>query len=205
MGRVVGWGSPLLLAALSLTHPIPAAQNVAESLAPVLVRWQAVHIAGLAVFPLVALGAYRLLPTEAAAERSVARLALAVFAISAAAFDSLVGLGTGSAVAIAGQDPAGAAFAQAYFTHRVVEPTFWIVYVGTAIGWLVGIGAVAVGLWRQRASTGAVALLIPAAALAIDHIPPFGVVAAIGLLGANLFVAFDRRRTAHLRSEPGLA
>ena len=63
-----------------------------------------------------------------------------------------------------------------------MEPTFWIIYVGRAIGWLVGLGAVGVGLWRRGES--AVALLIPAGAPAIDHIPPFGVVAALGRLGA---------------------
>jgi len=63
-----------------------------------------------------------------------------------------------------------------------VEPTFWIVYANAAIGWLVGLGAVGVGPWRRGESD--FALLIPAGALAIDHIPPFGAVAALGLLGA---------------------
>lgn len=205
MDRLVRWGAPLLLAALSVIHPLPDAHNVARSLAPVLARWQAVHLLQLAAFPLVALAAYRLLPTDATIERSVARIAFAVFAVSAAAYDSLAGLGTGSAVAIAGQDPARVAFVQDYFTHRVVEPTFLIVYTVTAIGWLAGIGAVAVGLWRRRTSWTALALLIPAAALTIDHIPPFGVVAAFGLLGATLLVTVGKRQATLLASQPGVA
>ena len=112
----------------------------------------------------------------------MARIAFSISGVAAAAHDSLAGVGTGSAVAVAGHDPAGVAFVQAYFTHRLVEPTFWIVYVGTAIGWLVGLGAVGVGPWRRGESD--VALLIPAGALAIDLIPPFGMETALGLLGA---------------------
>lgn len=195
--RAVRWGAPALLVVTSLAHPLPASNDVAGSLSSVLVRWQAVHILQLAVFPLVGLAAYLLLPAEASLERSVARISLSVFAISAAAFDSLVGLGTGNAVAISGHDPTRAAFVQDYFAHRLVEPTFWIVYVGTAAGWLVGLGAVGISLWRSRVY-GAAALLLPAAALAIDHIPPFGVVAAAGLLGASGFVAMRERRVGAL-------
>lgn len=205
MNRAVRWGAPLVIGVLSLLHPLPAAGDVAGSLTPVLVRWQAVHIFQLVAFPMVALAAYRLSPSGAATERSVARIAFSVFAVSAAAYDSLAGLGTGSAVAIAGQDPQRMAFVQDYFTHRVVEPTFWIVYAGTAIGWLVGIGAVALGIWRSGTSRAAVALLVPAAALSIDHIPPFGVVAALSLLGATWLVTVGGKQTAPLAGRPRAA
>ena len=205
MNRALRWGAPLGIGVLSLLHPLPAAGDVAGTLTPVLVRWQAVHILQLVAFPLVALAAYRLLPIGATTERSVARIAFSVFAVSAAAYDSLAGLGTGSAVAIAGHDPERMAFVQDYFTHRVVEPTFWIVYVGTAIGWLIGIGAVALGIWRSRSSWGAVALLVPAGALGIDHIPPYGVVAALGLLGATWLLTVRGKQTTLWAGRPRAA
>lgn len=191
---LVRWGAPVALVALSLAHPIPAGKDVAGSLSPVLVRWQTVHIVQLAVFPLVALAAYRLLPIAAAGERQVARIAFSTFAIAAAAYDSLAGLGTGSVVAVAGHDPARAPFVNDYFAHRVVEPTFMIVYLVTGISWLAGMAAVGLGLRRQGESWAMVGLLVPACALAIDHIPPFGVVAMLGLLAVTAAVSVPNRR-----------
>jgi hypothetical protein len=194
--RWLRWGAPAGLLLASLLHPVADAGDVAGSIGSSLLRWQAVHVAQLLLFPLVALALYRLLPPAASRERQVARAGLAAFAIAAVAFDSMIGLATGVLAALAGGDPVRQAFVQDYWAARLSEPVVGMVYLTTAFGWLAGVGAVAVSLRRAGASLAIVGLLAVSGLLAVDHAAPFGTAAMLGLLGATAAVTIRERRMA---------
>jgi hypothetical protein len=199
--RWLRWGAPGALLAVALLHPLPDANDIARSIGSSLLRWQAVHVAQLLLFPLVALAAYRLLPLATGMERSIARVGFAVFAVAGAAFDAMIGLGTGTLVAIAGSDPARISLVQDYWWHRYSEPVVGIVYLSTALGWLVGIAATAVAVRKAGTSLFAVGLLAVSALLAVDHTFPFGPAAMVALLAATAVIGAERRKAALPASE----
>ena len=183
--RLLRWGAPAALLLVTALHPIADPSNVAESIRSSLLRWQLVHLSQPLLFALVALAVYRLLPTGAGWERGLARASLATFAIAATAFDAMLGLSTGMLAALAGTDPGRASLVQNYWSHRLSEPVVGIAYLVTATGWLLGLAAVAVARRRVGASLPSLAPLASAGLLAVDHAPPFGPAAMVGLLVAT--------------------
>jgi len=90
------FGPPILAAAVNLMHPVipPVYVGVLHHLD----WWLKLHIINLALFPLFGLSAYLLLDDVRNLAASVSRIAIAVFVPLYAAFDALMGIGTGTLV-----------------------------------------------------------------------------------------------------------
>ncbi len=145
------------------------------------------HLLELVLFPLVALAAYELIPATAPRQRAVARIAFGTFAVSAVAFDSLVGLGTGLLMLLAGSDPAAAGLVDRFFASQSAISPAGLLYLVSGASWLAGMAAAAVAGRRGRASSArAVLCVVSGVALAVSHVAPFGTAAMLALLGAQL-------------------
>src|SRR5512144_808665 len=83
-------GAPLLLAIVELFHPH------ADDLLSINVRtWQAVHYAQILLFPLSALAVTRLVRARTDLAARLCRLAMFLFGVGWAAWDSVAGVATG--------------------------------------------------------------------------------------------------------------
>jgi hypothetical protein len=95
---------PLVLGALLAWHP--ADPELAADLAGVLTRWSIIHLGLLVTLPLLALQLLHMLRDHSGRAAAAARTSAVVAVAFYAAFESLVGLGTGILVRIAGDVPA---------------------------------------------------------------------------------------------------
>ncbi len=144
------------------------------------------HLLQLVLFPLVALAAYQLIPAAAQRQRAVARLALGTFAVSAVAFDSLMGLGTGMLVLLAGSDPEGNALIDRFFASQSALSPAGLLYLVAGVSWLAGMAAAAVAQRRGRAPMArALLCALSGVTLAVSHVAPFGTAAMLTLIGAQ--------------------
>jgi hypothetical protein len=169
---------PAALAAIELWHPV-IRTGTAAGLQPLVTHadtWLVIHLLQLVLFGLTGWAVARLLADVRSVPASVARAALAVFAVAYSAFDTFAGLATVTVIK-AGQGMPGAAqavsveLANAIFTSPVNAALF---LVGTA-SWFLGTALTAIVLLRAGAPRiPAVLLLLAAAALWGDHPPPFG-------------------------------
>src|SRR5262245_5316233 len=90
-------GPPLLVAAVNLTHPVipsPVYSGVLHHLD----WWLKLHILNLVLFLLFGLSAYLLISAVHNLAAAVSRTSIAVFVPIYAAFDALMGIGTGTLV-----------------------------------------------------------------------------------------------------------
>ena len=188
-------GAPILLIALSLAHGLDwvmmhglddeSYDAFIQYIVDVRGRWLAVHLAGLAVFPLVGIAIWWMLPTARMASR-VSRLALAPYIVLYAGFDAVAGIGT----AIVAGYRQGLPVEQQPIADGIMwslmgesDPAFYLAEVAS-YAWAVGTGAAAVALWQERKWRVAVPLALGGAVFFHSHFPPFGAIA-----GAMLAVA----------------
>jgi hypothetical protein len=148
-------------------------------------RWLAVHVVGLALFPLVGLAVWWMLPPSPTASR-LSRAGLAIYIVLYAAFDAIAGIGSavvaGYRVGVPPDD------------YPVVDGVMWALlgeadatsYLAEAASyaWALGTGAAAVALWQERGWRVALPLALGGAAMFYSHFPPFGAIA-----GAMLSIA----------------
>jgi hypothetical protein len=179
----VAWGwvlPPLATSAVTLFHPLidPWHGGIGglSALVEANTRWLLVHGGLLILFPLTGLALAQAVAGAARKSALVARAALAVFAVTYAAFDTFAGLATGSIACV------GSALGQAeeqtalklllgLWSGPVIPALF---LAGTA-AWMVGAGAVAIALRAEGAPLAPVALIAVAGPLLfLDHPPPFG-------------------------------
>jgi hypothetical protein len=158
--RLALFGPPALVAALELGHPI-----VLPPIAPAVVHhlpwWLYLHIANLAVFPLLGLSAYLIVEDREGHAASWSRVAILVYVPLYAAFDALVGIGTGvqvqNASGLASESRAAAdAMIDAYWESGVL---FAIAAAGS-IAWVIAMLAAAVARTKpsRRQAAGVVAV-----------------------------------------------
>jgi hypothetical protein len=192
MRRLVTLGGPALFLLMTLAHPRPEERAIAPALAPQVDRWLGVHLAGLLLIPLVAIAIWLLLEELGGLAAAVSRCALAFFVALYAAFDGIVGVGTGVLVRHAGgmtgpdARAVSAQLVQAFWDGRLDPrgPVLWVI-LAADLAWLVALFAAARAHHRAGAPAVAVGLLLVAgAAFAIDHTWPAGTIGMAALLGA---------------------
>jgi hypothetical protein len=117
----------------------------------------------------------------------IARVALAVFAVAYAAFDTFAGLATGSIACIGtALGPAEQKTALTLLLGLWSGPAIPALFLLGTTAWMVGAAAVAFTLWKGRAPPVPVALIAVAAPLLfLDHPPPFGPI-TFGLVAVGL-------------------
>jgi hypothetical protein len=98
-------GVPLVLGALLAWHPADPARAIA--LQDDLTRWNLIHVGLLVALPLLALQLLDTLRDDDSRTANVARVAAVVATTFYAAFESLVGLGTGILVRLTSELPPG--------------------------------------------------------------------------------------------------
>jgi hypothetical protein len=195
--RGVMVSAPILLVAFSLLHGAdelvahggpPEPDEWLRYLSTIQERWLALHVTGLALFPLLGLVVLWMLPADGTASR-VSRVALAAYIVLYPAFDALVGIGSHILI----QYRQSLSPADRPVIDTVIKDLFYdqsgIAFKLAAAGsitWGVGLIAAAVGLWRGRRWPVALPLAVAGVAMSVNHAPPFGTLTAI-MLGAAVW------------------
>jgi hypothetical protein len=104
--KLILYGAPLSLACVNLTHPL-ILPPVYDSILHHGSWWIRLHTINLILFPLVGLSAYYLVKDVLNAAGSLSRIAIAIFVPLYAAFDAIIGIGTGILVRNASALPPG--------------------------------------------------------------------------------------------------
>jgi hypothetical protein len=195
MRRAILLGGPLLMAVSSVVHPHPPFRRpgMHEFLQTRLALWMGVHVVQLFLVLLLGLTLWFLVEGLAGRAATVSRLATAFFLVFYAAFDSVVGIGTGLLDQVVRADPP----LEPAVAASVVDQ-FWLARFDLPVGPLIGIAnvawigaciAAAVALRAHGAPRAAIALLIVAAiSFGIDHPSPTGTIGMLALFAANLML-----------------
>lgn len=153
-----------------------------QHISAIQTRWLTLHFAGLALFPLLGVTVWWMLP-ERGFVRRISQAALAAYIALYTALDAVVGLGSyvlikhRESVPAAERPIVDGAFAALFFDSEVTSR------LGTAASdaWAVGVFAAAVALWRPRGWRVAIPLAAAAIAMGISHFPPYGAIAGVAL------------------------
>src|SRR6266536_1556203 len=191
--RLAMVAAPLLLLVFSLLHGVdflishgvgvPDADQWVQYLSTVRGRWLALHVAGLALFPLLAVAVWCMLPVDGMASR-LSRWALAVYVVLYPAFDALVGIGSSILLrqreGLSGSDRAVLDSVIKNLSFDFSGPKFWLT-AAASLAWGTGVVAAAVVLWRKWDWRVGLPLAVAGVAMSVDHMPPFGAVAGLML------------------------
>lgn len=198
-GRPSAWrraavitGPALTGAAVVLHPPDPTA---AMDLAGRTGLWIGIHLALVLALPALAASVWLLLEPVHNRAATIARIALGPAIALYAAFDSLVGLGTGVLVSETTQlddtlAPGAVALTEAWWT----VPTPIAVISGLAqLSWAIVLAATAFALIQHGITTTTAAALVAAAALfPLLHVQPFGVLSMLLLAAAATSITAKR-------------
>lgn len=181
--RLVMLGTPLVLGALLITHPVFSEQTgVFHSLLPQIDWWLALHVVLLPLFCLIALAAFLLIDGVQGMTSRISRFSLGIFVICYPAFDVLIGIGTGTLVRYAAGFPANQ---QIIFEKAInallYSPIANLLALLGSFGWEVGILMAALSLSRPSRSRLLITILVLLAAL-------FDVWSLLGGFVAHLFL-----------------
>jgi len=190
-------GAPLTLAGVELIHPRP------HDLLNVDVRtWLAVHYAQILLFPLSALAVIWLIRGERGVAAALCRVAMFIFGVGWAAWDTAAGVSTGILVDAAQSSGAPEAWRDsinAIWMHPIMGGTSSPVFaVVGAIALSVGAVAAAVVLKGAGRSWGPVVLLaLSGFGISIfrTHAWPGGPLTFGGLAVAGAWLLWDRARS----------
>ncbi len=161
MPRLLLFGPTLLVAAVNLTHPI-VPPPVYEGVRHHLDWWLKLHIINLVLFPLLGVSAYQLLRGVDNAAAIVSRAAIAVFIPVYAAFDALMGIGTGTLVQLSTQmSPDPLAHVKPLINAFYDSSTLYALAAAGSIAWVIAMLAATVALTApERRKLVAVAALL---------------------------------------------
>lgn len=187
--RLVVLGAPLALIPFSLAHGLDwlvmhGMHDDYDAFIRYLVdirgRWLAVHVAGLALFPLLGVAVWWMLPPGRLASR-VSRAGLAPYIVLYAAFDAIAGIGS----AVAAEYRAGLPADQQPIVDGIIwnllgeaDATFYLAEVASWT-WAIGTAAAAAALWPDRGWRVSLPLALGGLTLAYSHFPPHGTVAGV--------------------------
>lgn len=187
--RPTVWLAPPALAAVVLLHrPDPAA---AMDLVGDTTTWIWIHVALLPALVLLAHVVRQLLAGVEGRAASLARMLLPVALVSYAAFDSLVGLGTGLLVERAESlGPDAATLVEHWWS---VPGPIALISAIAQVSWVVVLAATAVARSTARSPRSLVVVLFAlAATFPILHVRPIGLI-PVALLAAALVLDRPRR------------
>ncbi len=156
-----------------------------QHLTTIHTRWLAIHLGGVALFPLLALTIWWMLPASGLATR-ISQIALVIYAPLYVAVDAVLGIGSSILLSYRQQlAPADRAGADGAFSALFFEPSpiDWLDQ-GASIAWKVGAFAAAIAVWRTSGWRVSLPLAVAGWALAKSHFPPYGAVAGLALIVA---------------------
>jgi hypothetical protein len=170
-------GTPLGWALLLLLHPTGPDDYYAvvrDHVTP----WLVVHLGTMLFIPLLAAAMFVLLRGVDGTAARVSRIALVGFAIFYAAFEVVVGIGSGILANAINALPAGERAAGAGLLADYNESAIIIVLSGLgSIAWVVAVTAAGVALYQRThaaMSIAVVALFVVSAPGILIHVTPFG-------------------------------
>ena len=185
--------APIGLIAFSLSHGTLSwsetqhlrSADVAEwiqHLTNIQERWLAAHIGGVALFPLIGMTIWWMLPQRGIVS-SVSKVALVVYVPLYIAVDAVLGIGSSILIhyreGLAPSDRVGVdgVFEALFFAPSAID---WLDR-GASIALEIGALAAAIALWRDYGWRVSVPLASAGYVLAQSHFPPNGVIAGVAL------------------------
>ena len=145
-------------------------------------RWLAAHIGGVALFPLVGMTIWWMLPRRGIVA-SVSKAALIVYVPLYIAVDAVLGIGSSILIhyrqGLTPSDRSGVdgAFEALFFAPSAID---WLDR-GASYALEIGAVAAAVALWRDYGWRVSVPLALAGYVLAQSHFPPYGAIAGLAL------------------------
>lgn len=193
--RAFLFGTPLLYLVLGLIHPMedPGPGDDASV-------FVGLHIAQLFLIGGLGYSIWLLVEGIESRAATVARALILPYVILYTAFDSIVGIATGTAIQKANELPAAdqAATGRLIDSLQEADPAGYVLYIATGLSFLAAILAVVVAL-RDRASWQPLVLMILGALVfAVGHPKPFGPI-GMGLLLAGIVWLELRPRRAEVQ------
>ncbi len=162
-------------------------------------RWLAAHIGGVALFPLIGMTMWWMLPPRGIVS-SVAKAALIVYVPLMIAVDAVLGIGSIILLdyreALPPADRAGVdgAFEALFFAPSVID---WLDQ-GASLALKIGALSGAVALWRDYGWRVSVPLAAAGYVLAQSHFPPHGAIAGLALgVAVWQYSQWNRRAAVH--------
>jgi len=160
-------------------------------------RWLAAHIGGIALFPLLGMTIWWMLPSRGIVS-SVSRVALIIYMPLYVAVDAVLGIGSSILInyreGLAPPDRAGVdgAFEALFFERSAID---WLDQ-GASMALKIGTLAAAFALWRDHGWRVSLPLAVAGYVLARSHFPPYGAVAGLALGIAVWQYLIQRQRVA---------
>jgi hypothetical protein len=193
--RAFLFGTPLLYLALGVIHPMedPGPGDAAGV-------FVVLHVVQLFLIGAVGYSIWLLVEGIENRAATVARALILPYVILYTAFDSIVGIATGTAIREANELPAAdqAATGRLIDALQEADPAGYVLYVATGLSFLAAILAVVVAL-RDRASWQPLVLMIVGALVfAVGHPKPTGPI-GMGLLLAGIVWLELRPRRAEVQ------
>lgn len=158
-------------------------------------RWLVVHVGLLVMIPLLAIAVWMLLNGIDRRAATVSRAMLVPFVAFYAAFESMVGIGTGVLINETDALPAAVRPGAEALTERWWDVPMPVPLIATAaiLSWVVAVGAAAIAHARARSPLPVVIGLVAATVFfALGHPGVTGVLGMVGLLVAAVAVGFGR-------------
>jgi len=169
-------GVPLAWAVLLLFHPTGDGEDVYPVVSDELTGWLVVHVGTLVFVPLMAVVVHLLLRGVDGGAARLARLALVAFVLFYAAWETLIGIGTGLFVdqveGMTGAEQAGGARAVERYVDSDAIRAFELAGM---VSLFTALTAAGIALRTRAGAPLAVPVLLVLAAVPIGwHVPPFG-------------------------------
>lgn len=189
-------GVPLAWAVLLWFHPSVAPDDVYGSLRDQVVTYQVVHIGTLVFIGLMGMALYLLVRDLPGRAARISRLAIGVFVLFYAAWETVIGLATGALVQHANDAPAGerpvVSDAIQSLQENIVVGEMSVVAVVGAIAWIVAVIAAAVA-YRRVGAPIIISVLLGLSLVVVSHPPPIGPIGLVCFAGAaSLLIVRDR-------------
>lgn len=186
---------PAVSAALLALHPpeTGSASDLRESTG----QWLVVHIGLLVVLPLIAVVVWMLLDGLDGRAAIVSRVALLPFVAFYAAFESMVGIGTGlllneTDALPAFLRPGAQALTESWWDVPMPVP---LIAAAAILSWVVAVGAAAIAHAQAKSPLLVVfGLAVATVFFALGHPGVTGVLGMVGLFAAAAVVAFSSER-----------
>ena len=189
-------GVPLAWAVLLWFHPGGDGDVIYTSLRDEVTAWQIVHVGTLVFIGLMGIALYMLVQDLPGRAATISRLAIGPFVLFYAAWEAVIGLGTGALVQHAndvppGQRPAVSDAIQSLQDNVIVGDPGVFAIIGV-LAWATAVG-VAVMAYRRVRAPVMVSVLLGLSVVVVSHPPPIGPIGLACFAGAAGLLAISQR------------
>jgi hypothetical protein len=194
-------GVPLAWAVLLWFHPGGDGDVIYTSLQDEVTTWQIVHVGTLVFIGLMGVALYLLVQDLPGKAATISRLAIGPFVLFYAAWEAVIGLGTGALVQHAndlppGQRPAVSDAIQSLQDNVIVGDPGVFAIIGI-LAWVTAVVA-AVVAYRRVAAPVMVSVLLGLSVVVVSHPPPIGPIGLVCFAAAAGLLAISRQTSSAL-------